>query len=94
MGLAIVLSFALCSAPQPPSPKQLKQLKQIESAKHMKTSDWVMIGTAASLLAYDIYISTQPKQPTISTRLNTRSRQFPAIPFAIGLLMGHLFFSF
>ena len=60
----------------------------------MITTDWVIILIAVVAIVYDLFImATKGVSWTISVRLLAWSKLYPIIPFSIGVLMGHLFFS-
>lgn len=53
---------------------------------------WVIICTAAFLIAYDFYaFRTRGKGDTISEVILSYSLRHPVIPFIFGVLMGHFF---
>lgn len=52
----------------------------------------VMIATAALIILWDIYVAVEPTPgDTISEVLLGWAMQHPIIPFAIGVVCGHLF---
>ena len=53
---------------------------------------WIIVATAALLIGWDIFVAVTPQGgDTISEVLLTFARRHPALPFAFGVLMGHLF---
>jgi 1-aminocyclopropane-1-carboxylate deaminase/D-cysteine desulfhydrase-like pyridoxal-dependent ACC family enzyme len=54
----------------------------------------MMVAALIVLLAYDIFAAvTAGTNATISWMLWTLSHKWPIIPFSVGFLCGHLFFS-
>lgn len=60
----------------------------------MKLTDKVLLGSVAGLLAYEGYtlINKEPED-TISESVWRVEKSRPVVPFLVGLLCGHLFFS-
>ena len=55
---------------------------------------WIIIATAAILTLWDVYAeAVLGNSSTISVVLTSWAHAYPIIPFAFGLLMGHLFAS-
>lgn len=52
---------------------------------------WVLGAAACLLIGWDIYAAMSPVQPTISALTLHYAHRFMIIPFACGVLMGHLF---
>lgn len=58
----------------------------------MNTTLVVLVVTAIVLIAYDIWtVVKKGASTTISWQIYSVSLKYPIIPFAFGLLMGHLF---
>lgn len=50
--------------------------------------------TVAVAIVYDIYaMSKEGFKATISWQIYSKSQKYPIIPFAFGVLMGHLFWT-
>ena len=62
--------------------------------QHWHKSDvlWFMIGAVIAALAYDIY-AIRAKKPTLSRIVTESSRKYLMIPFILGVLAGHFFWS-
>ena len=57
------------------------------------TTIWILVIIAIFLGIYDIsVIAKYGVKQSISYLIYNLARQYPAIPFLIGFLMGHLFF--
>lgn len=54
-------------------------------------TSWVIIVVAGLLIGWDVYAALQPGEGTISAVLLDFARRHPALPFAFGVIMGHLF---
>lgn len=54
-----------------------------------------IIGATIAIAAYDIYAAAnkRDKAETITAVLRRESRESPIIPLALGMVMGHLFWS-
>jgi hypothetical protein len=53
---------------------------------------WIIVSSIAVIGAIDIVLAiVLGKQRTISVQLTLWSKEYPIIPFAFGLLMGHFF---
>ena len=63
----------------------------------MTTRWWtitVLLSASAALILWDIYVAaTPPGGDTISEIMLGWARKHPIVPFALGVLMGHLFWS-
>lgn len=58
----------------------------------MSLTEWVLLGTVIGLASYDIYIAmTKGVMQTLSVVIWVLSQRYPIIPFAAGILCGHLF---
>jgi hypothetical protein len=58
----------------------------------MNLSGWVFFSLFAILIAYDVVIiALRGYQATVSAFLLNFSKRFPIVPFAGGVLIGHLF---
>jgi hypothetical protein len=54
----------------------------------------VMIGALVVLLAYDVWAGlTAGTNATISWQIWTYSHKWPILPFSVGVLCGHFFFT-
>lgn len=52
----------------------------------------ILIGSATALVAWDIYIVTsRPREDTISEILLDWARRVSFLPYAVGVVIGHLF---
>jgi hypothetical protein len=57
-----------------------------------KTITGIVIGTVAvGLIGYDIWAYFQHDNSTISEWIWTASKSYPLVPFALGVVAGHLF---
>jgi hypothetical protein len=55
-------------------------------------TSYVMLGAAALLIAYDVYVAVNDTSgDTISEIITKHSLRRPIIPFAFGVLIGHWF---
>lgn len=60
--------------------------------KNQKITAWVIFVATVVLLGYDVYAYVNGGVgSTISWVIYSQSKNYPIIPFALGLLMGHLF---
>src|SRR3990172_5387957 len=57
----------------------------------INTTGWIIIGFVAGVVVIDVILSLTDKQ-TISQAVWNASKAYPAIPFAAGIVAGHLFF--
>jgi hypothetical protein len=61
----------------------------------MTLAQYVIVGTVLIVGAIDIVIAVcLGRDATISVALTNWSKDYPAIPFAFGLLMGHFFLTY
>lgn len=52
----------------------------------------ILLFVTFGLIAWDIYVATnREKRDTISVVMLDTARKHPAIPFLLGVIMGHLF---
>jgi hypothetical protein len=59
-----------------------------------KQTAFVIIGTIAALIGWDIYAEEEGgNEATISQEILKASKANPIVPFAFGVLMGHFFAS-
>lgn len=54
----------------------------------------IIVGVTVALIIYDIAIAYTKKDRTITQVIQKYSKEYPAIPFALGFLMGHFFADF
>lgn len=55
-------------------------------------TQWIIVSSIAVIGLVDIWLAlTRGKEETISVAITEWSKQYPIIPFAFGLLMGHFF---
>lgn len=59
---------------------------------HKSNLLWFMLATIAGALAYDIY-AVRVEKPTLSRIVTESSRKYLIIPFILGVLVGHFFWS-
>lgn len=52
---------------------------------------WILIAGIALLVVYELLAAFAHRGPTISRLIWDWNTRWPVIPFAFGLLMGHLF---
>lgn len=53
-------------------------------------SVWIVIIAAAVLIVWDVYAAMSTVQPTISAFFLNYAMRHPILPFAMGVLCGHL----
>lgn len=51
----------------------------------------ILVFVTAALIGWDIYVATQAGSATISAVVLGWAMAHPVVPFAFGVLMGHLF---
>lgn len=55
---------------------------------------WILLAVVTFLIVYDVYaVSHGGFKDTISWVIYSNSQKYPIIPFGIGVLCGHLFWS-
>lgn len=59
---------------------------------HKSNLLWVMLGAVVAALAYDIY-AVRVDKPTLSRMILESSKKYLMIPFILGVLTGHFFWS-
>jgi hypothetical protein len=60
----------------------------------MTVTHWVLIMTVLGLVIYDLIAASRwGVSETISNQILLLSRRWPIIPFGMGLVMGHFFWS-
>ncbi len=61
----------------------------------MTLTQWIIASVVLIVGAIDIVLAARGgKAATISVALTNWSKEYPAIPFAFGLLMGHFFLTY
>lgn len=56
-----------------------------------KTTIGILIGVAAILIGWDIYVAVNDEKGDTISEILLWASQRPILPFALGVLMGHLF---
>ena len=57
----------------------------------MKATHWILIGAAVGLIAWDVFVYLRPPAgDTISEILLRVATKHPLLPFALGVLAGHI----
>lgn len=56
----------------------------------MKYTKWIVAGIIAAIAVIDVALLAMGL-PTISRFILEASKQFPVAPFAVGVLIGHIF---
>jgi hypothetical protein len=60
----------------------------------MNITAWILIGVVAGLIGYDLFaVAKWGYTGTISYDVLSASKNHPIIPFAIGIIAGHFFWS-
>lgn len=54
--------------------------------------DIICLVVLTLVLAWDVYLARKGEGNTLSFRWARWARQWPILPFAVGVLMGHLWF--
>ena len=65
----------------------------MEVISSLSTTTWIIIVTALVWLVWDIYAFVSKKHVTFSDKITKWSYYSPMVPFILGMLMGHWFWT-
>ncbi len=60
----------------------------------MNLTGWILIASAIILITYDVFtLFTKGRVKTISFTVYAWAKLYPIVPFTLGVIAGHLFWS-
>lgn len=66
----------------------------MKALKHKTLTMWVIFAAVLLIFVYDAWaVMQKPKRSTVSKIVTLSSKKYLLIPFLLGLLMGHFFWS-